>query len=182
LSARGEPLVTRVALIGLPGAGKSAVAPILARRLGCPGADLDREVERRAGRAVGAIFEDEGEERFRDLESLALAEALGGGGSLVLACGGGILGRAANRDLLKSRARVVWLSVDPGEAAKRLRTSGAEERPLLSGSAPAERLRALLELRRAAYAAAADATVDTDGLDPEEVADSVLARLRGPGL
>ena len=73
------------------------MAPILARRLGCPGADLDREIERRAGRAVRAIFEDEGEERFRDLESIALAEALGGEGSLVLACGGGILGRAANR-------------------------------------------------------------------------------------
>lgn len=158
------------------------MAPILARRLGCPGADLDREIERRAGRAVRAIFEDEGEERFRDLESIALAEALGGEGSLVLACGGGILGRAANRDLLKSRARVVWLGVDPGEAAKRLPTSGAGERPLLSGGAPAEGLRALLELRRGAYAAAADATVDTDGLAPEEVAERVLARLRAPGL
>jgi shikimate kinase len=154
------------------------VAPILARRLGCSGADLDREIEREEGRAVTAIFEDEGEERFRDLESSALAHALGGEGPVVVACGGGILGRAANRDLLRSRARVVWLTVDPGEAAKRLLAPGSDARPLLSGGAPAERLRALLERRRPAYAAAADATVETDGLAPEEVAERILARLR----
>ena len=153
------------------------MAPILARRLGCPGSDLDREVERQSGRAVAAIFEDGGEERFRDLESLALAHALGGEGSVVLACGGGILGRAANRELLRSLARVVWLVVDPEEAAKRLRASGAGERPLLSGGAPVERLRALLERRRPVYAAAADATVETDGLTPEEVAERILVGL-----
>jgi shikimate kinase len=151
-------------------------------RLGCAGADLDREIERQAGRAVPAIFEEEGEERFRDLESLALAQALGGEGPLVLACGGGILGRAANRDLLKSRARVVWLTVDPRVAAARLLASGSGGRPLLSGGPPVERLRALLLRRGPSYAAAADATVETDGLSPEDVAGRVLARLQSLGV
>jgi len=157
------------------------VAPILARRLGCSHADLDREVERRSGRAVTAIFEQEGEERFRDLESLVLARALGGEGSLVLACGGGVLGRVANRDLLRTSARVIWLTVEPGEAAKRLRAPGSAERPLLLGGAPEEALRALLVRRGAAYAAAADATVETDGLAPEDVAERILAGLPAGG-
>jgi shikimate kinase len=158
------------------------VVPLLAERWGCAGADLDREIERQAGRAVPAIFEEEGEERFRDLESLALAQALGGEGRVVLACGGGVLGRAANRDLLRGRAWVVWLTVDPGEAARRLGPGGSDERPLLTGGAPAERLRALLEARAPAYAAAADVTVETDGLSPEEVAERVAAALQGRGL
>jgi shikimate kinase len=157
------------------------VARILARRLGCAGADLDVDVERQAGRAVSAIFEEEGEERFRDLESSALVRALGGEGPLVLACGGGVLGRAANRDLLKARARVVWLAVDPVEAAERLAASGSAGRPLLRGGTPAEGLRALLGLRGPAYAAAADLTVEAGGLSPEEVAERVLAGLQGLG-
>lgn len=157
------------------------MAPILARRLGCSHADLDREVERRSGRAVSAIFEQEGEERFRDLESLALAQALGAAEPVVLACGGGVLGRAANRELLSARARVIWLTVEPGEAAKRLRAPGSTGRPLLHGGAPEEGLRALLQRRGAAYAAAADATVETDGLVPEEVAERILAGLPAGG-
>jgi len=84
LHRRGEPLVTRIALIGLPGAGKSAVAPLLARRLGFESVDLDREIERLAGASVSAVLDAEGEERFRDLESLALAEALDGSGARVV--------------------------------------------------------------------------------------------------
>jgi shikimate kinase len=138
-------------------------------------------VERRSGRAVPAIFEQEGEERFRDLESLALAQALGGEGPVVLSCGGGVLGRAVNRDLLRTSARVIWLTVEPGEAAKRLRSPGSSEPPLLLGGAPEERLRDLLLRRRPAYAAAADVTVETDASTPEEVAERILAWLPAGG-
>ena len=59
-----ETLAEHVALIGLPGAGKSVVAALLARSLGRPSVDLDQAVERAAGRPVSGIFADEGEERF----------------------------------------------------------------------------------------------------------------------
>jgi len=139
--------------------------------------DLDREIERRSGRSVASLFE-EGEARFRELESRALRESLEGAETLVLACGAGILGRSENRALLKTRARVVWLEVDPETAASRLTGAGVTERPLLHGAGPlVERLRRLLEARRTGYAAAAHAIVDTSGLTPEEVADRIAERL-----
>jgi shikimate kinase len=179
--AAEETLVEHVALIGLPGAGKSAVGALLARSLGRASADLDRAVERAAGRPVAAIFAAEGEGRFRDLESLALAELLHGTEPLVLACGGGVLGRAANREILNRRARVVWLTVEPEEAATRLGPEGWRDRPLLRGTPDAAPLRALLDRRAAAYAAAAHLRVKTDGLTAAEVAARVRAALEGAG-
>ena len=168
---------TRVVLIGLSGSGKSTVAPLLAQRLRCPCVDLDREIERRAGRSVALLFE-EGEARFRELESRALRELLERTESLVLACGAGILEKSVNRELLATRARVVWLEVDPESAAARLQGAGAAERPLLHGEGPlVERLRSLLMSRRPRYAAAAHTIVDTSGLTPEEVADRIAERL-----
>ena len=142
--------------------------------------DLDREVERLAGRSVRAIFEDEGEARFRDLESLALAQVLSGAAPVVVACGGGVLGRTANRELLGSRARVVWLRVDPASAAARLGESGASERPLLGGALE-ERLRSLLERRGPGYAEAANTSVETAGDPPEEIAGRIAELLSRSG-
>ena len=158
------------------------MAPLLARLIRCSSVDLDREIERLAGRSVPAIFEEEGEERFRDLESLALADALSGASPVVVACGGGVLGRAANREIMRSRARAVWLKVDPGTAARRLSGPGEPERPLLSRGPIEERLHSLLDCRGPAYAEAADASVETSGLTPEEVAERIAAEIDRSGL
>jgi shikimate kinase len=153
------------------------VAPLLARRLHCESVDLDVEIERLAGRPVPTILETDGEDRFRDLESRALVEALDREGPVVLACGGGILGRIPNRDLLRARASVVWLSVEPGTAAERLGSAGQQSRPLLRGGALAERLEKLLECRAEAYADLADLVVSTEGHTPQEVAQRIAERV-----
>ena len=173
----------RVALIGLSGAGKTTVAPRVAARLGCDWVDLDREIARAAGADVSDLIRREGEAAFRAREAAALRQALEEDrrSRLVVACGGGVLSLPESRARLKDRAVTIWLRVTPGAAARRLGGAPEADRPLLAGDVPEARLRALWEDRRAAYEAAATASVDTDRRSPEEVADEVVALVREAG-
>ena len=97
-------------------------------------------------------------------------------GAQVLACGGGVVLDPANRAVLKSRCRTVWLEVAPGEAARRIAPDGPT-RPLLGKGLPEERLNELLGARAPLYAEASELRVATDARTPEEVAAEVLRRL-----
>jgi shikimate kinase len=165
-----------VALVGLSGAGKSTVAPLLANRLGVGSfVDLDRVIERRRGCTVAEIFDTDGEAAFRRLESDALAEALDGP-PVVIATGGGIVLDHGNRALLRAGATVVWLRATPAHLAGRLADTN-EARPLLSGDAEFA-LHRLAEEREALYSEVADLVIDVDGVDPVSVAEEVAGRLQ----
>lgn len=173
-----------IALVGLMGAGKSAVAAALGERLGAAVADLDAMVEAERGRSVASIFEREGEAAFRRLEGPALEQALAAG-ARVLACGGGIVLDPACRRTLAERCRVVWLEVTPATAAARVRSDRAK-RPLLAGEAAPgaagseARLAELLEERRPLYAEVAAVRVSVGERSAAQVADEVLRRLGEP--
>lgn len=161
----------RIFLTGLSGGGKSTVGRLVAERLGWAFLDTDVLVEDAAGRSVAAIFRDDGEAAFRALEAEALERAAHADRAVV-ATGGGAPAHAAGRRALAGGFSV-WLAVSPAVAAERLaRQEGDEPRPLLEGD-PAARLAALLRARRAAYARA-DASIDVDGLTPEEACAEVL--------
>jgi shikimate kinase len=162
-----------IALIGLMGAGKSAVARVLGERLAVSVADLDAMLEAEAGRTIAAQFADDGEAGFRRRESLALRRALDAG-VRVIACGGGVVLDPGNRALLKERCDAVWLEVGPEEAARRL-AAVREIRPLLAGGDPEARLRTVLNERADLYRDIAARRIATDGLGVEQVADAVLA-------
>ncbi|GAB4439391.1 MAG: shikimate kinase [Chloroflexi bacterium OHK40] len=160
-----------IALVGLSGAGKSTTARALAARLGWPVVDTDACVAERAGRPVAAIFGEQGEDYFRELEAMTLAEALTAG-PRVVATGGGVVLRAASRALLRERAFVAWLDAPDLALIERLRTD-ADERPLLAGDALA-RLAIMRAARAPLYAEVAHLTVQTAGLSPGEVAALIL--------
>ncbi|HET9252709.1 MAG TPA: shikimate kinase [Candidatus Eisenbacteria bacterium] len=172
-----DRLTAWIALIGLSGAGKTEVAPLVASRLGLTAVDLDALVERETGTSVAALIETRGESAFRAAESGALRDALSGEGtgrSGVIAIGAGALGSAENRERLRAGAFVVWLRVEPRTAARRVGPGGAEARPLVREE-PERKLRELLEARAGTYRAAADAEVDTEGRTIAEVAEAVVA-------
>ncbi len=175
-------MTARIALIGLSGAGKSTVAPLLAQRLGFACTDLDDAMARAEGAPVAAILTSRGEDAFRELEADALRAALGEGGArpgVVIACGAGVLSRPENRSLLSEGAFVIWLAVGPETAARRLEGTAASTRPLLRGGPVEERLRDQWEERRGLYAGAADDSVQTDLLTPAGVAEAIEALWRG---
>jgi len=168
---------TRIHLIGYRGTGKSAAAQQLALRLGWDWMDADVELELRAGKSIAAIFADDGEQAFRDLESLMLAELVGRERS-VLATGGGIVLRAENRELLRSGAIVVWLKAEPETILRRLTDdwTTVSRRPNLS-TGGLEEIREMLSLRIPLYQQCADLDVDTDEKSVADVATEILNRL-----
>lgn len=169
----GADDVPQIVLVGFMGTGKTEVGRRLARSLRRPFVDVDRLIEARAGKSVAAIFAEDGEARFRELEREAVREAVGLPDAVV-ATGGGALVDAESRRLLLASGRVVRLDARPETIVDRI--GSAADRPLLAGLDRAARIakvRALLAARAAAYGAAPDAVV-TDGLD----IDGVVARVR----
>ncbi len=162
-----------VFLVGFMGAGKSTVGALLAGLLGRDVVDLDAEIERTVGRPVAQIFAEEGEERFRGLESEALRR-LAELPPAVVACGGGIVLRDENRRLMKALGTVVYLEVSAGEALARI--GNVEGRPLLAeGGVSAAST--LLQARVGLYRAVADFTLDTDACTPTELAREIAGML-----
>jgi len=162
-------------LVGMMGAGKSAVGRALARRLGREFVDTDAEVEKQAGASVAEIFQVEGEEGFRARERAAL-EAVAGRPAVV-ALGGGAIAQPGAPERLAASGSVVYLQARPETLLARV--ADAETRPLLRGldaAARLERIRRLLEAREDAYRTAG-VIVETDALDVESVADALAARL-----
>jgi shikimate kinase len=150
------------------------VGPLLAALLGVEFSETDSLVAARAGKPVGDIFIDDGEDAFRALEQSAADEAIAGHGG-VLALGGGSVLSQATRSLLADQ-RVVYLETGFPAVAKRSGLDGP--RPPLPGN-PRGRLRQLLEERRPLYADLAWLTVTTDDREPQQVADEIAAAIAG---
>jgi shikimate kinase len=165
-------------LVGMMGAGKSAVGGRLAARLGLPFHDTDAEIEREAEASVAELFAREGEAGFRAREQKVIGRLLGR--RAVVALGGGALSVGGTLEKLEASGRVVYLRARPETLAARV--GEGQARPLLAGldaQGRRARLRELLARREADYARAG-LVVDVDGVDLEVVVERVAARLAGP--
>lgn len=168
-----------IVLVGLPGAGKSTVGRALADRLSLAFVDLDELVGERTGRTIQAIFAEDGEEEFREMEVQATREVASGGGRAVVAAGGGWMANRRAVSLLRPVSRIVHLRVSPETAVARLGGAVAA-RPLLTAGDALESLSELLERRRPDYAQS-DCEVDTETLGMTEVTDSLEQVIKARG-
>lgn len=169
-----------IALIGFMGSGKSTVGPLLAQKQDRPFFDLDTIAERLAGKAVSEVFFSDGESGWRLWESRALAAVVEEKPSCVLACGGGVILDAENRDILRHSFLTIYLQTSKAVLIERL--SRDKGRPLLEVAEPETAIAVLLKERRALYEAAAHLIIKTDLKNPTEVADeagAAAAKLTG---
>jgi shikimate kinase len=162
-----------ITLIGLSGAGKSTVGRLLAERFDWPLFDTDALITQLTGRSIPEIFTQDGEGRFREIETDALRRTLAVAPA-VIATGGGIVLREENRALLRTHSFVVWLDAPTDALLARL-LAHDEARPLLAGDDPATRLEALRTARVKLYAETAHVRIETNGLTAEVVCDQVVA-------
>lgn len=165
-----------IVLVGMMGTGKTVVGRTLARRMERPFYDTDRLIEERKGQTIAKIFSAHGEAYFREIESAVIREAVAKPPA-VIATGGGALQRQENRDALKRRGMLVWLTADVHEMVQRT-SKRAKTRPLLRGQDTASHLRQLLAEREPFYAEAAF-VVDTTDKNVNEVTAMIMKKIEG---
>ncbi|MEP6739261.1 MAG: shikimate kinase [Caldimonas sp.] len=163
-----------VSLVGLPGVGKSTIGRQLARRLDFAFADCDALIEARLQERIRDYFDREGEEAFRDREEAMLAELVCADRT-VIATGGGIVLRAANRRVLHERTECVYLHAQPADLFGRLRRD--TKRPLLQVADPLARLRELSAQREPLYRESAWLVVGAAGVPRGAVIETIIRAL-----
>jgi shikimate kinase len=162
-----------IVLVGLMGAGKSAIGRRLAQRLHLPFVDADAEIELAAGQTIAEIFATHGEAAFRDGERRVLARLLAEPVH-VLATGGGAFIDPQTRQLVRERGISVWLKAELDVLLRR--TAKRSNRPLLNAGDPVEVLTRLIEQRYPIYATA-DITVESTDGPPDATVQRVLDAL-----
>jgi shikimate kinase len=163
-----------VVLVGLSGAGKSTVGPLLAQYLGWRFLDFDEEIARDAGTSIAEIFRTGGETSFRERER-RLTRELSSVAHTVVAPGGGWITDPGALAGLPRSARVIWLRVSPEEAVRRLRGSTIE-RPLLAGPDPLRQALERAAAREPLYRQAHH-TIDVDARAPADIVRDIAALL-----
>jgi shikimate kinase / 3-dehydroquinate synthase len=151
-AAKRDPARPSIVLVGLPGAGKSALGRRLAGLLGLPFRDADTEIENAAGMPITEIFARYGEPHFRDGERRVISRLLAGP-PLVLATGGGAFADAATRAAIRASGAIsIWLKCPLSVLIRRV--AGREHRPMFLNADPAEVLQRLMNTRHPLYAEA----------------------------
>jgi shikimate kinase len=163
-----------IALVGMPGSGKSSIGRRLAPRLDLPFIDADAMIEEAAGgMSIEEIFAKHGEAEFRSLEARVIARLLDDGPS-VIATGGGALMNANTRALVRERAITIWLRAEIPVLMRRVRRKS--DRPLLKGTDPEATLKRLLAEREPVYAEADIVVTSREG-PHDAVVDAIVAEL-----
>ena len=162
-------------LIGYMGTGKSSVAKFLSTEHGWDVLEMDDMIVQRQGMSIADIFEKQGEEYFRDVESNLIKEICLQQNKVV-SCGGGVVLREQNVDEMKKRGSIVLLSASPETILERVKDDTS--RPLLQGNKTIEFLSEMMEKRREKYENAADVVIQTDGKQIAEICNEIVEKIK----
>tara|TARA_B100000949_G_scaffold163989_1_gene144581 strand:+ start:790 stop:1284 length:495 start_codon:yes stop_codon:yes gene_type:complete len=158
-------------LIGMMGSGKSTVGKTLSEKMHKPFIDLDSEIEKGTGKNISEIFDIDGEEQFRKMETKQLKQY----SESIVACGGGIVLKDENREFINENGIAILLLATMGELTQRLSNSG--NRPLLADDNTEEALTKLWMERQIDYLETANFTIETDGKNLEELTEEILLHI-----
>ena len=158
-------------LIGMMGSGKSTVGKTLSEKMHKPFIDLDSEIEKGTGKNISEIFDTDGEEQFRIMETKQLKKY----SESIVACGGGIVLKDENRECINENGVTILLTASMEELSNRLSDSG--NRPLLADENTEEALTKLWLERQLHYLNTADFTIETDGKNPEQLTEEILVQI-----
>jgi len=158
-------------LIGMMGSGKSTVGKTLSEKMHKPFIDLDSEIEKGTGKNISEIFDIDGEEQFRKMETKQLKQY----SESIVACGGGIVLKDENREFINENGVTILLTASMEELSHRLSDSG--NRPLLADDNTEEALTKLWMERQIDYLETANFTIETDGKNPEQLTEEILVQI-----
>jgi XRE family aerobic/anaerobic benzoate catabolism transcriptional regulator len=164
--------LSRIALIGLRGAGKSTLGSKLAAERNIPLIELDHEIEKETGMPLAEIFSLYGQSGYRAIEKRTLERVLGANENAVIPVGGGIVSETETYDYLLAHCYTIWLKAQPEEHMARVIAQG-DFRAMAGSDRAMEDLRRILESREPLYRKA-DTCVDTSG----DSADVSFAKLK----
>lgn len=159
----------------MPGSGKSTVGRHVARHLGLPFIDTDHLIEKRIGCSIREYFELHGEPAFRDVEAEVVADTMASHDLRVVATGGGVVLREANREALRAGSHVFYLRTSADDLARRLRHD--THRPLLQGGDPVQRLRHLFAERDPIYRRSAHFVIEAPRPSVHALVNMVLMQI-----
>lgn len=163
-------------LIGFMGCGKSTIATVLSKNHGMDVVEMDQCLVEQEGMSISEIFDKYGEAYFRDAETQLLVE-IQKKENQVVSCGGGVVLREQNVEIMKKKGIIVLLMAEPKTILERVKDNN--DRPLLQGKKSVSHIAEMMEARRPKYESAADITIQTDAREVEDICNEIMKKIKG---
>lgn len=164
---------SNISLIGFMGSGKTSIGKELAKKLKYTFVDIDKLIEKKEGKLIKDIFDENEEDYFRKIEEIELNEVLKKD-KQVISCGGGIITNLNNRNILEQKSQVIWLYANVLESIKRLKS---DKRPLLNVENKEEKAVNLFNERKQYYAGTCDIIFNTTNFNKEQITQKIYEEI-----